>query len=155
MLFGCWFTVNTISQLWLCSWWPKTPRYPTTISFPTHHNFPNSLHLTGTPTLAVHHLRMYHRDFFLSSQWAFGFPRLFVWDPVFSQGNTQPSSTLSHCRPMYDIFLVLFGVCCFTEPNRGDWCWPVLLLRVRSRHQYGHQESVLVLSLDVSHCGVY
>lgn len=25
MLFGCWFTVNTISQLWLCSWWPKPP----------------------------------------------------------------------------------------------------------------------------------
>lgn len=30
MLFGCWFTVNTISQLWLCSWWPKppTPSHP-------------------------------------------------------------------------------------------------------------------------------
>eukprot|EP00064_Thunnus_orientalis_P000605 superscaffoldBa00000032_g606 len=38
-----------------------------------------------------------------------------------AEGNTQPSSTLSRCRPMYDIFSVLFGVCCFIEPNRGDW----------------------------------
>lgn len=93
---------------------PKTTPLPTQISSPTHYELPK---LNRDANLSF----VCTTEFFLSSQWAFGFPRLFVWDPVFSQGNTQPSSTLSHRRPMYDIFSVPFGVCCFLEPNRGDF----------------------------------
>lgn len=50
----------------------------------------------------------------------------------FSQGYIQSSSTHSHLGvTIYDTFFVPFGVCCFLE------------LKVRSRHQCRHLESVL------------
>lgn len=88
MLFGCWFTVNTISQLWLCSWWPQdaplpfpSPPFINTAQFPTFNRDAN-LDATFARTTAS----------FLTSQ----------------PGDTQLSSTLLHCRTVYDIFSVLF-----------------------------------------------
>lgn len=115
MLFGCWFTVNTISQLWLCSWWSKTPSFPTPVSFQPIINSPtpnlnSKANLSCPHTYVLPTFSIVTMSIWLSSALCFR--------PRFLTGKTL------HHHPHYHVVepcmaSVLFSVCCFMEPNRG------------------------------------
>lgn len=150
MLFGCWFTVNTYLSVvaLLMVTWTHTHTHAHLSKF---HLRPimNALNSRGTPTLAVHHLRMYHQLF--SSQWAFGS----LFETLFSGRETLSHRPHSHiidpCMTLAQSRLLL---CCFLEPNRGDF---VLTCPPQGKKQTPIWTHSLfhVLSLGVSHCGVY
>lgn len=116
MLFGCWFTVNTYLSVVasLMVTWTPPPTHTHTPKF-HHQSRMSTLNSRGTPTLAVHHLCMYHWLF--SSQWAFGslFETLCFGRETLS--HRPHPHIIDPCVTLVQSCLLL---CCFLEPKRGD-----------------------------------
>lgn len=120
MSFGCWFTVNSVFHLWLCSWWPTNSSYVTPISF-----------LTQTPLLWTSPPHPY--VFYCHGRLAY-LSSLF-FSPRFSYGGEHFAVILTltlSSHVWHRSCLVCAGW--FVEPGRRRLFWLVVLIRVRCKN---------------------